>query len=941
MLASRSMSSNALPYLLLLSMSPTVLQTILMIALVRSVSPKTKHLCARALLNFTTDENVPALKEAGATRVFAAISGYPAVPIQYICAQGFLLFSATSERRDDLVTRRPVLQALFSMVRSTNARPRILAGMTICNILSCSHSQRAAIHGGALSVFKLVATQDFEELREAAARTIINLGQSPAIAHSLLQCPLVQILVLIMQTGKAFTFECAVNAISCLSRNPVLHSRMIDEGAVIGLVESILSGRVVTAQCACEVIRCLYMLSYNTERMEVMVTKHHILLAIHMLYKTSLMTAESASMTALLIRNASGCKAALPYIINEGAFLLLRAIVHSSTYCNVAVYRSVIIAILNLSKEKNLHEQIVEQGCMALLLTVSIGVPDADFPAALINEALTESGRQAPEEHLSLTFLDVLRITAAIRHLSETPTCREMLAMGKVVHIFRSFMDNNQLDEDSRREIAHAMQAIAGSKACEAILVSHKSSELLLGICKASSHMDIQTACSMALGQISELTKVEEGTVASLLMLTLEKEAVENAEADDIASALRSGILAHGIRSAHEPTAVAQSSKATTPGAREAGSHAKSLRRMIKDGIASGKVTMALQSMPEQVAEPVKVATDGASDSSGSHLLEDGIKSMQKVVLKEARAAAVVEQSTISEERAAPKLGFTSKKASLKGFLGGSTKIKEVVQRLTAFDMTSKESIQREPESFIANYEKYSYKTFQIGSTVESGGVATRMDIDQELPSVSVEKRVMQGRDRSNELTKLAASMESLPKDTQIITSFPAVVDPKNISETLPQIEEEGGGAYSADSTHTNNNRSATVEFEGARATSPSKSAPKKKKETLSFAAQRKKSVLMQKEMMQQMGLAAVDPAEPSNAAASPVPAAADEDQSPAKHRAGGTKTTPTSRSRPKERLTVPGAAWSGMSLGGSPRNSSSSPANSPGAASSRKTARK
>jgi hypothetical protein len=51
-----------------------VLQTILLIALVRTVEDKTKMLCARAIMNMITDANIDSLKEAGAIRVFASIA---------------------------------------------------------------------------------------------------------------------------------------------------------------------------------------------------------------------------------------------------------------------------------------------------------------------------------------------------------------------------------------------------------------------------------------------------------------------------------------------------------------------------------------------------------------------------------------------------------------------------------------------------------------------------------------------------------------------------------------------------------------------------------------------------------------------------------------------------------------------------------------------------
>ena len=81
-----------------------------MIALVRTVEDKTKLLCARAVMNLITDTNIDSLKEAGVIRVFACIAAVTNPNTQNQCAQGFLTFTTTEDRRDDICSRRPVLQ---------------------------------------------------------------------------------------------------------------------------------------------------------------------------------------------------------------------------------------------------------------------------------------------------------------------------------------------------------------------------------------------------------------------------------------------------------------------------------------------------------------------------------------------------------------------------------------------------------------------------------------------------------------------------------------------------------------------------------------------------------------------------------------------------------------------------------------------------------------
>ncbi len=79
--------------------SQKILDIIMVISLVRSISPITKQLCARSLLNLLTYENLSDLNEAGAIRIFASLSTIDNIPTQNICARGFLIFTGTEAKR--------------------------------------------------------------------------------------------------------------------------------------------------------------------------------------------------------------------------------------------------------------------------------------------------------------------------------------------------------------------------------------------------------------------------------------------------------------------------------------------------------------------------------------------------------------------------------------------------------------------------------------------------------------------------------------------------------------------------------------------------------------------------------------------------------------------------------------------------------------------------
>ena len=79
-------------------MENKVLEIILMISLVRTVSDSTKLICAKALLNLITDSNLSAMESSGAIRVFATLSTRPNLELQQICSKGFYLLTLNVQR---------------------------------------------------------------------------------------------------------------------------------------------------------------------------------------------------------------------------------------------------------------------------------------------------------------------------------------------------------------------------------------------------------------------------------------------------------------------------------------------------------------------------------------------------------------------------------------------------------------------------------------------------------------------------------------------------------------------------------------------------------------------------------------------------------------------------------------------------------------------------
>lgn len=347
-----------------------ILQTMLMISLVRAVANTTKQLCARALLNLLEDKNIDELKAAGAVRVFATLSSIDNLPIQNICARAFLIFTGTESKREDIISRRAVLHSIYGMVKCSSLRVNVMVGLAICNLLVCPTCQKAAIHAGGLSVLKIIASMDIDELTEATARVIVNLILEPSLHHTLLREPLVPVLVLFLQHPSRTAFECALHALSCMCQYEIFHNLLIDKGCVTALVGALIAGRINSHTLGVEVCRCLCLLSFNQKRTEAMIVHGNIMIAPHIIYRNGTCTAHAATMIAMLFRNLSFDRAMYKQILDQDVLRLLKCLYTDFRSECAGVCRAAIIFMNNIAHDSSLHEALLKQGLMSMLLAV-------------------------------------------------------------------------------------------------------------------------------------------------------------------------------------------------------------------------------------------------------------------------------------------------------------------------------------------------------------------------------------------------------------------------------------------------------------------------------------------------------------------------------------------------------------------------------------------
>jgi hypothetical protein len=114
----------------------------------------------------------------------------------------------------------------------------------------------------------------------------------------------------------------------------------------------------------------------------------------------------------------------------------------------------------------------------------------------------------------------------AIQLVSQTSSCRESIVHGNVVRIFKTFLVG--LNDFARYEMSVSLNQLSSKRECRIPLVEQGAVDLLV-VLSHSEFNDTQIQCSEALGHLSESTRVKNGTVASLLLLSLKSEEAREA----------------------------------------------------------------------------------------------------------------------------------------------------------------------------------------------------------------------------------------------------------------------------------------------------------------------------------------------------------------------------------------------------------------------------
>lgn len=547
-----------------------ILQILLMISLVRSVANATKQLCARALLNMCTDENLRDVLDAGVCRAFSTLS-FLADPItQNICARGFFWLSSYEIGRLDMIQRRVNLHALFTLVKCVAPRTRSAVGKAVFNLFACPESRLAMISASGLSVLKILATMDYEDIRECVARVITGLCQDTKVHPMLVRESMVPVLVLLAKNSY-MAFDFTVNAISCMAQHRAFHGDLVQRGIVSSLVNALVCGKVETKAIADEVCRTFCFLSFTAGHATAMVKNEHLLIGLHVLKARMLCSKQATDEVLAVLCNLSYTRAVRKYLINQDCFKMLKKIMEASTSHHRIRSSFASHFIHNLCLDSTLHDDLLEQGVMSTLMIITQAICnksksnrgqmsrlasvvehdssiDHESAALLMGSRSFGDLAELSDDEFDLPDDDIYdytkwsekyhvhqktlyNITMSIQLLSKSSECRPAVVEGKAVQIMQTIMTGH-VNDNAMHEISCAIHELAQGKECREQLVLDGAIDLIKALAE-SPYKETQTECFNALGALSEATMVGSGTVEALIDLSLKDENGLVGEDDD------------------------------------------------------------------------------------------------------------------------------------------------------------------------------------------------------------------------------------------------------------------------------------------------------------------------------------------------------------------------------------------------------------------------
>jgi hypothetical protein len=778
------------------------------------------------------------------------------------------MLSASEIGRQNIVLKRSVLQSLYGLVKAYSGKTRVLMGMAIFNLLADPTSRENVIRAGALSVLKIIATLEYENLREGTARVIVILAQSTELEKYVTREPIVPVLVLITKTSSKVAFECALNAFSCLSQSASYRKTLIEKGCISSLVGAVIDGKVTSVALTEEICRCFCLLSLSKDYSEDILETEHIMLALHILHKNHLISKEAGEMIAMLLRNLSCTSRVCRFIVEQDGLYLLSDLMRLYAQNSNVLMSSAMLLFHNLGKDSDLHERLIDEGMMVMIMKVTeidqlyqqgremegggggeeggggldddLSMEPSDFPDQVgaggegegegdgeCPSPLTASSNLLPSHHRhsshglplhpSTTGPHVAPPLTFPAHFSSSQhSITEQQTINTASTISTSKQRKSKLSQDTIYDIVMAIQLVSLTPQCRELIVNGQVVKIFLsllnGLNDVVRHEMVCALNNLASSRECREELVSQGAIDLLVNLAQSPYADTQAQCSAALGHLsentqvKSGTVASLLLLALKAEDIKDNTQINPTNTRRASS------------------VTGLD--PNSIIQPSGVPPSGGGGGNVS------APARELLALQSVKSLRVMIRDGLLRRREKHGIhigdddGNGSVSLSAGSFRGTSLEDLNEIGYLH-FTTDEKAVIQR-------NYSSYEYQITYHPVSHEPGGMSTHMKVDLPYPTVSM--RDVEKDDRTGDLIEVKISEESLLKNTaetkiHELTRYASTASEVNDDDDLHRSWSHVGGTTKAN-THQNQHQqtpmSSAVGGGGSGTSTKKKKKPKR-----------------------------------------------------------------------------------------------------------------
>jgi hypothetical protein len=520
---------------------------LMMIAMVRAVSPITKQNCARALLNLLKEGTLVPMVEDGLVQAFTALAKLESEDTMLICATVFCVLTADPLGRTRVAAKQSTLIALFGLLRSDAEHTQILCGRAVNNLLLNPDSQEPTVRAGAVVAVKKLAELKTPESASLSSAAYFIMSVNRTSCGSIVAEDALSSLVSLVSLSHTYHRQAVLNslrALCSLSWITEVRTKLVAVKVLPALVNLARQSPlqvpfvyfVCVVFCSCLIFvfslqeevryscaRVLCTLSFEKQNQVAMV-RAGVVPALCSLFDQEAEAEEHQEAegsedtggenatkakysrrgaTYSLIAIACHCmswaqKEEARIVADDGVSLLCRLTdkVDHQTKLDIA------IALCNLSQDSRLREQMIEQGSLKALIKLAEAYsPECHWrcAATVRNLALV----QGPELQLKN---------------------RSAMVAGGVVQMLVNLANMQGGRQETLQMIASSLKSLSQPRPCRSRIVEDGAVPMLIRLSNLNCP-DTKRCCAMAMSNLSSSSsEVEQGTVSALISMSLDDE---------------------------------------------------------------------------------------------------------------------------------------------------------------------------------------------------------------------------------------------------------------------------------------------------------------------------------------------------------------------------------------------------------------------------------